>query len=138
MKAIGQAINISPSQLEHLTNSYSGGIYNRVARMIRSGDHEKQPADLPIIGTLFVRDSFAPRRQIEEFYKERELLNKKFNSKKITVNEALRRIVINNFASVMNATFVQLREAKTIEQRKAVWSDIEKMVTFTDKIAPKE
>jgi len=138
MKAIGSAINMSPSQLEHLTNSYTGGIYNRVSRIIKSGDTEKQPSDMPIIGTLFVRDPFAPRKQIEAFYDERTLLNKKFNSKKITLNEALRRVVVNNFASVLNASFVKLREVETLDQRKAVWSDIEKILTFTDKIAPKE
>jgi hypothetical protein len=138
MKAIGKAINMSPSQIEHLTNSYSGGIYNRVSRMIKNNDTEKQPADLPVIGTLFTRDPFAPRRQVEEFYKERELLNKKFNSKDITLPEAFRRIAINNMATVLNVSFDSLKEAKTIEERKAIWSDIGDIVGLVDRLAARE
>jgi hypothetical protein len=138
MKAIGKAINMSPSQLEHLTNSYSGGIYNRVNRIIQSGDTEKQPADLPIIGTLFTRDPFAPRAQVQEFYKERELLNKKFQSKKITLQEAFRRVAINNMATVLNVSFDALKESKTIEERKAIWSDIGRIVGIVDELAPKD
>jgi len=138
MKALGKAINMSPSQLDHLANSYTGGLYNRVNRMIQSNDMEKQPADLPIIGTLFLRDPFAPRRQVEEFYKERELLNKKFQSKKITLNEAFRRVAINNMATVLNVSFDSLKEATTLEERKAVWEDIGQIIGIVDSLAPKD
>lgn len=137
MKVIGRAINMSPSQIEHLTNSYTGGIYNRVARILESNDVEKQPADMPVIGTLFVRDPFAPRRQVQEFYTERKLLNQKFQSGTITLQEAFRRIAINNFATVLSVSFDALREAKTVERRKKIWSDIGRIVSFTDTVAPK-
>ena len=137
MKVIGQAINMSPSQIEHLTNSYTGGIYNRVTRMLDNDEMEKQLADMPAIGTLFVRDPFAPRRQIQEFYDERELLNKKFQSKKITLPEALRRVVINNLASVLSVGFDSLKEAKTLEQRKAIWADIKSIIELTNTVTPK-
>lgn len=134
MKVIGKVINMSPSQIEHMVNSYSGGIYNRVARILRTGDVEKQPGDLPVIGTLFVRDPFAPRKQVQDFYKEREELNKKFQSKKITIRDAIRRVVINNIASVMNVSFDKLKEAKTTEERKKIWSEIGRAIELVDKL----
>ncbi len=136
MKVIGKQLNMSPSQIEHMTNSYTGGIYNRVARMLKNNDMEKQPADMPVIGTLFVRDPFAPRKQIEAFYKERTLLNKKFQSKDITLKDALRRMVMNNLATVLSVSFDSLRETETIEQRKRVWGDISEIVRLVDSIAP--
>ncbi len=137
MKIIGKTINMSPSQIEHMVNSYTGGIYSRVSRILKSNDVEKQPADIPIIGTLFVRDPYAPKRQIQEFYDERELLNKKFQSKKITLPEVFRRIIINNFATVLNVSFESLKEVESIEQRKAIWKDIGNIVSFTDEIVSK-
>ena len=135
MKVIGKTINMSPSQIEHMTDSYTGGMYNRVSRILETGDMEKQPADLPVIGTLFTRDPFAPRAQVQKFYKERELLNKKFQSKDITVQEALRRVVLNNFATALNVSFKKLQETKTIDQRKAIWADIGSIIRFADKVA---
>ncbi len=137
MKVIGKQLNMSPSQIEHMTNSYTGGIYNRVSRMVKNNDTEKQLADMPVIGTLFVRDPFAPRKQVEAFYKERTLLNKKFQSKDITLKESLRRIVMNNLATVLSVSFDSLKETKKIEQRKRVWADIERIVEYTNTVAPK-
>ncbi len=74
---------------------------------------------------------------VQEFYDERELLNKKFQSKKITLPEALRRIVMNNLATVLNVSFESLKEAKAIEQRKAIWKDIGDIVDFVDEATPK-
>ncbi len=136
MKVIGKQLNMSPSQIEHLASSYSGGLYNRVARMLKNGDMEKQPADIPVLGTLFVRDPFAPKRQVQEFYEERKLLNQKFQSKDITLKESLRRIVVNNLASVLTVSFNQLQDAKTIDERKSVWSDIGQIINFVNDIAP--
>ena len=130
MKAIGKAINMSPSKLEHMTNSYTGGIYNKVARMLKNNEVEKQAADLPVVGTLFARDPFAPRRQVEEFYQERSLLNQKFNSKDIAIDESIRRIVMNNMASVLTVHFDLLRDAKTTEKRKEIWESIGDIVGF--------
>jgi len=137
MKVIGKTLNMSPSQIEHAVNSYSGGIYNRVARMLKNNDTEKQPADIPVIGTLFLRDPFAPRKQVEKFYKEREELNKKFQSKKITTKEVLRRVVINNIASVLNVNFDKLKNVKTTKQRKKIWSEIGRAIELSNKLAPK-
>ena len=132
MKVIGKAINMSPSQIEHMTDSYTGGMYNRVSRILSTNDMEKQPADLPVIGTLFTRDPFAPKAQVQEFYKKRKLLNQKFDSKKITTREALKRLSINNIATALNVSFKQLRDIKTIEQRKAVWADIEDLIGLAE------
>ncbi len=137
MKVIGKTINMSPSQIEHLVNSYSGGIYNRVARILRTNDMEKQPADILVVGTLFLRDPFAPRKQVEDFYKERKELNQKFQSKKITLRQALRRVAINNIATVINFSFDTLRDTKTIDERKRIWSDIEKAIRLVDNLSPK-
>ena len=134
MKVIGKAINMSPSQIEHMADSYTGGMYNRVSRILSTNDMEKQPADLPVIGTLFTRDPFAPKAQVQEFYKKRDILNKQFNSKKISVEEALSRVVLNNLATAMNVSFKALRETKTIEKRKAIWSDIESMIKFSETV----
>ena len=134
MKVIGKTINMSPSQIEHLTNSYTGGIYNRTARMLESNDMEKQPADIPVIGTLFTRDPFAPRKQVEAFYNERELLNKKFQSKKITVKEAARRVAINKISPYLSVFFDRIRDAKTINERKKNWKIIGTLTEVMDNL----
>ena len=38
----------------------------------------------------------------------------------------------------MNVSFDALRESKTIEERKAIWKDIGKIVGIVDELAPKE
>jgi hypothetical protein len=129
-----EGLQLSPANMEHMINSYSGGLYNRVSRMIDSGDMEKQPSDMPVIGTLFQRDPEAPRRQIERFYQKRETLNRQFASKKITLVDAIERVKLNAIAPVLNVQFDRLREAKTRPERKVIWGQIERLIEFEIKV----
>ena len=76
-----------------------------------------------------------PRKQVEEFYKERKELNQKFKSKKITLAENLRRVVVNNLAEVLNVSFDELKDVKSIENRKAIWLDVEAIINFSSEVA---
>ncbi|MCG7853809.1 MAG: hypothetical protein MIO92_14915, partial [Methanosarcinaceae archaeon] len=88
MKLIGKTIDYSPAKLEHLVNSYSGGLFSRVSRSIDLKNKEDITAsDIPVIGTLFLRDANAPKAQLDRFYKRRDELNRKYASGEISGND---------------------------------------------------
>jgi len=81
VKAVGKALKISPLRLEHLLNSYSGGLYRRVAKTFEVGKIQSE-ADWPLLGRLFTRDPMAPRAELTRFYKERDRLRRQAASQR--------------------------------------------------------
>ncbi len=133
MKFVGRKLKMSPAQLDFLVNSYSGGTYGRVARLLSSTtEAPEQKRDLPIIGTLFLRDPFAPRKEIEDFYNRFELLGQKNQSKKITKEERREFLIRNKIARVISLQWKLLRDAKNIEHRKAIYIRIERAINKGD------
>ena len=123
MRELGKLLNVSPAQLEHLVNSYSGGIYKRTARITeKRGD---SPSDIPVIGTLFLRDPFAPKAQVERFYERADLLDQKNQSDQMTPAENRERLRLGRIRRKLSPLWKNLRTAKTVGARKQIWAKIE-------------
>jgi hypothetical protein len=56
---------LSPVQIDHLLNGYTGGQYRSVQGI---GRKMAAPNDIPIVGTLFLRAGTGPRRQVDKSY----------------------------------------------------------------------
>ncbi len=130
MKELGKILKVSPAQLEHLVNSYSGGIYKRTSRITyKKGD---SPRDIPVVGTLFVRDPFATRAQVDKFYDRSDLLNQKNQSDKITPAENRERLRLGRIRRKLTPYWKNLNAATTIRQRKQIWAKIETEIKKAD------
>ena len=128
MKAIGRALNMSPSRTEYLIDSYSGGLFRRFARgwgMI-SGSQQgsRNYSDIPVFGTLFMREPNSPRDQLTKFYKARDTLNRKFASKKITPKERAMRTRFNKVATQLQTDYEALEKTTNDPQRKRIYQRI--------------
>jgi hypothetical protein len=132
MKHIGKALNVSPAKLEYAVDSLSGGLYRRTIRgaegIAGQRDYETGLSDMPVIGTLFTRDPYAPQAQIERFYKRRDALNRKYQSKAITKPETRERAAYNKIGDMLSLYWKKLHNAKTIEERKEIYGKIGKLV----------
>ena len=131
MKIVGDRIGVSPAKLEHLVNSYSGGLYSRINRSVKNCRPERElvESDIPIIGTLFLRDPYIPQKQIRKFYDRMELLNQKKESDKITPAENRERLVFNGASRRLSPLWKKLRDAKTVDERKSLYSEIKEIIT---------
>jgi len=135
MKIIGKAIGYSPAKLEHLVASYSGGLYTRVARTIDLGGKEEiTKSDMPVIGTLFLRDPYAPKASVEKFYAELDRLDRMFKSRKLTegspeYNKRKYMLWVAQSRKPSLSNYWKLLQAsKTVAQRKFIWKQIEPLV----------
>lgn len=133
MRLIGKKLKVSPAQLEFLINSYSGGMYGRIARLLSGkGDVEGSKSDLPVIGTLFLRDPFAPKQQIQDFYTRFDLLSQKNQSDKITRDEKREFLIRNKIARAISPQWKLLSASKTVKQRKEIYGRIETAIIKGD------
>lgn len=64
-------VKVSPIQFEYLMNSYSGGFL----RQFKISGERVQ--DYPVIGDLMLRDPNSPRRQLNEYFSDYEVLKQK-------------------------------------------------------------
>ena len=132
MRQVGRVIKVSPAQLEYLANSYSGGLYSRVSRTAEQftgqSSREKTMSDYPVIGTLFLRDAYAPKREIEQFYNRRDLLSQKKASGKISFRENRLRLRHGRAARKLSPLWKKLRVSKTESERKALYTRIRRIV----------
>jgi hypothetical protein len=96
MRYLGQKTGLSPVQLEHLVDSYSGGMYRRLARtadVVVGKARATEAADIPVVGTLFTRQSDRPSEGLDKFYQRLERLDQKAGSKKAGGRELYERHV---------------------------------------------
>lgn len=135
MKLIGKQLKISPAQLEHITNGYTGGLYGRVASTL--GDIKKvatgdiQPltkSDWPVIGTLFLNEPDSPRAQVERFYQERDRLTRLNGSDKITTQDNQKRLRLDATARQLSPLWKKLQQTTNPEQRNLIYSQIKRIV----------
>ncbi|MFH2031938.1 MAG: LPD38 domain-containing protein, partial [Bacteroidota bacterium] len=84
---------LSPLQIDYILNSYTGGIYQRVARSIDAlkDSRDYDINDLPIIGRIFLRKPEKPTRLINDFYIRKEYLDEQYNVGEITISEIVER-----------------------------------------------
>lgn len=131
MKAIGKAINYSPAKLEHLVNGYSGGLYSRVSRTIENAQAEpgtRSKSDLPVVGTLFMREPYAPRAQVDRFYRRRDELQAAKNSDRISELDDQKRLAYNRASGKLTQYWNALKQAKTEQQRKQIYEAIRRQI----------
>lgn len=133
IRRIGKSLGQSPAQIEHLVNSYSGGLYGRLSKLIEANDRDGTPSDIPVIGTLFLRDSFAPRRQIETFYNRLELLQQKKQSKKISKTEDIERRIMFKIRGRLSKLWKKLRSAETKKERKELYGIIKEQIKLSNR-----
>jgi len=129
-------VQIAPIQIEYLLNSWSGGLYRRVMntpKVIKERLIDKKqitsPRDIPLFGTLFVRDPYAPRKQIEQFYSKVAILDEKFDGREsnpLTAEEQGQRKLFNKVQYNLRPLWRQLREEDLTEaERKEVYKKVQ-------------
>ena len=72
-------LNLSPIQVQHIINGYTGGIVQRTGNYYNSAsDLAKGQAiensNIPVLGTLFQRYPFMPQYQLDNFYDRKKYL----------------------------------------------------------------
>lgn len=128
-KGINETFDVkwTPAQIEHIVNSYSGGAYQRTENLMRMSGDEKTASDWPIIGTLFLRESYAPRKQVEDFYKERERLEGTYrsNGENTSTEDISKRETYNEIGLILGDYWGKLASAKTVTEKKEIYGEIE-------------
>lgn len=115
MRYLGRLLGVAPVQLEYLVNSYSGGLYDRIGRtgdVLMGKAQSLEAADIPVVGTLFVRQSDRPNEKLDRFYRRLDLLNQKAGSKKITVAEMYERRELSAAGRDLSELRKQIEEPK--------------------------
>jgi hypothetical protein len=138
MRYIGAKTNLSPVVLEHLVNGYTGGMYRRLARTadVATGRAEApEAADIPVVGTLFTRQSERPSEGLDRFYRRMELLDQKAGSKKATGAELAERHEYN----AMTRELSELRkkteaEGITKEKRRDIFQQMAEITKRAEKL----
>ena len=99
-------IELSPIQLDYLLDSYSGG-FLRQFRI--SGD---ELTDLPILGDLLLRDPNYPRRQLNDYFADYEILGSKKQADIATKEELKRYDKIKGFYNEYRDLQKQIKKAE--------------------------
>jgi hypothetical protein len=131
MKQIGAILDVSPAQVEYLVNSYTGGLYGRVARTFELGiNGPETPSDWPVVGTLILREPYRPSKKIAEFYERVELLEQKKGSDRITGRENAERLRLNRVSrNHLSPIWKELRkEDLSADRRKRLYERMERVL----------
>ena len=138
-KAMGKVLNESPLKIEYILNSWSGGLYRRAGNIPKSvdkitGKEKTENAwDIPIIGTLFVREPYAPKEAIGRFYDELEKLNQGYADKTLTRDGEYKRRVYQRISYRLRPLWKDLREKDlTTEERKKIYKDVEELIKIAE------
>lgn len=112
-KKIGSAVGASPAQLEYLLDSYTGGLYRRVALMAENVDDVSRLQEgrgFSMLDTLRARPQ--ANRLIEDFYKFGVEGKRKFGSGNITLEEYGKLASQNPVKKQLTAKFDEMRAAR--------------------------
>jgi len=81
-KAVGDYLNVSPAQLEHLLQAYTGGGYRRIENIAQLAQGQAVEApDIPVIGRLALRREY--ERFTDEFHDRLDRLSRQRASAKL-------------------------------------------------------
>jgi len=134
MKLIGKTIGYSPAKLEYLVNSYSGGLYSRVSRSFDlASKKEITLSDWPVLGTLFMRESYAPKQSLQRFYERTDVLDRKYQSDKASIPEMVERKGRNKARTELSSLWKQLQTVKDEKGRKHVYMQMAMVVKQSKK-----
>ena len=140
-KVLGEENTLAPAQLEHMLNNYSGGLYGRTTRTAEQAlsvePRDMTMSDVPVIGTLFLRDAFAPKAQIRKFYDRWELLEKKHGSDAMSPEEFLQWRAYGRAARSLGGDWKALRAETKTARRASIYRAVQnKIEKAADDIAP--
>lgn len=144
MKFVGRQLGYSPAQIEYIVDQYSGGLYGRSARAIDLAVGERAQdrtiADIPGIGTLFLREPYRPSEKIERFYDRIEFLRQKRGSRKITGREERERAALESYSrKYLSPLWKELRKGNLPEERKKqLYARMERILDRAERIRTKE
>ncbi len=80
-------VELSPVQVDFLLNDATGGFPRRTGL---TGGNIKEAADLPVVGSIILREPFNPRLQLEKFFAERKELTELSNADRATPKQEAR------------------------------------------------
>ena len=107
-------IHYSPIQLDYLIDSYSGGFL----RQFRISGEEL--TDLPVIGDLMLRDPSYPKRQLNEYFSDWEVLGQKKGSGIATRAELKKLSRIDGFYKTYKTLQGNITKAKKANNQELV------------------
>jgi hypothetical protein len=85
-----------------------------------------------VAGTLFLRELYAPKRQVEAFYNRYEILNQKYQSRKIDGSEYAERQIYLKIAPILSVHWDMLKAAKKEEERKNIYNNMKNLLTVAE------
>lgn len=116
LQALG--IELSAVQVDYLLNDYSGGFFRRTGL---TGGGIKEPADIPVLGSVLVRAPENPRRQIEKFFTERKQLQELQNSDSLTPKQKRRLEKMDRTYELgLKKKFDDIKKARAVGDRQKV------------------
>jgi hypothetical protein len=150
-------VEVSPAKIEHILNGTTGGLWSDIigagerAAGVAPPTATMEPADLPIVGRLFIRDGSSAL--VDDFYTELEHLRakkatheklvaesgklaegedskveKRAEKYQLTEKENAKLRSMERVSRNITELRKQYRDAKTREERKAVWTDMLELV----------
>lgn len=115
---VQMGIKLSPVQIEHLVNNYTGGLVRTVGRPFRG---IKEAADLPIIGSQIQRFPEKPTLAIDRYYNRLQTLREGHAVNRLTPREESERRRLESFdRTQMRLSRDRLRKAQADENRGAM------------------
>lgn len=121
-------IKLSPIQIDYLIDAYTGGIRKQF-----KASKGKEAADLPVLGDIMLRSPEQPRRQLNEFFSDYELLSSKQNSDITTPDESARLSQLRPVYNMVRDYIKQLkvhREEENEADTKRVWGEIKQLLEY--------
>ena len=99
-------VSLSPIQLDYLIDSYSGGFL----RQFRFTG--KELSDYPVLGDLMLKDKDYPKRQLNEYFSDYEVLKQKKQSDIATIEEKIKLKKIDGFYDYYKKVQDKIKENK--------------------------
>jgi hypothetical protein len=102
MKWIGDFLDVSPNQLEHLAQGYSGGLYrNTYGLAERAVTGKLSGDDIPVAGAFAIKRDYA--KSVDEFYERKAELDQAAQSAKGTAEAAKAAAAAKRFGAFADA-----------------------------------
>jgi len=123
--------NISPVQLDSLMNGYTGGFYRNFTMQ-----EIKDMADMPVLGSLIIRSPENPKRQLNDFFSEYEMLSQRKAGGLITKEELKKLTRMKpTYNALTRVHFKNLRVFQEQRNKPAIdktYTDIQKVLENAD------
>ena len=121
---------ISPAQIDHLLNGYTGGLYRNVAAILSpktwsrtwEGIREGEPSATILLGTLFKRPTTT--RLLNDFYGDLKILPQRKGSGTATLEEIGRLSASQRLSRELKEDWEARRKLKSLKEQDAKFEEI--------------